>query len=199
MKLSDKPNAVQLGWKMLKSSFLFRSKWYNLRQDTIIPPNASERTYTFVEHPGSVFIVPINEMFEIVLIRSFRYTIDQWCWEIPAGFCGDQPDMRPEIVARIELQEEIGAKPTRLIHLNSYFMSNGFANMQNHIFLATVTKIQPDQMILNDEAIDQIKSYPIETVRKMIREGIIADGDSALAILVALDYLSIHPLELKKK
>ena len=38
-----------------------------------------------VRHPGSVVLLPMPSAHEIILIRQYRYTIDRWIWELPAG------------------------------------------------------------------------------------------------------------------
>ncbi|MFM6251840.1 MAG: hypothetical protein ACKPEQ_22300, partial [Dolichospermum sp.] len=79
MENNDKPQGKKIGWELQKTDLIFKSQWYNLRQDKISLPNNEEITYTYVEHPGAVFIIPITANQEIILMRSYRYTIDDWC------------------------------------------------------------------------------------------------------------------------
>jgi 8-oxo-dGTP pyrophosphatase MutT (NUDIX family) len=50
--------------------------------------------------------VPLTREGWVVLIRSYRYCVDDWCYEVPAG--GPSPGLTTEEVARRELSEEIG-------------------------------------------------------------------------------------------
>ena len=43
-------------YQTLSSKHLWKSKWYNLRQDAIRTPDGTEGTYTIVEHPGAVWV-----------------------------------------------------------------------------------------------------------------------------------------------
>ena len=72
-------------WETLSSRFLWQSRWYNLRQDHIRTQDGHEFTYTIVDHPGAVWVVPITADGHVILIRHYRYTVDDWCWEVPAG------------------------------------------------------------------------------------------------------------------
>jgi ADP-ribose pyrophosphatase len=72
-------------WKTLETRLLWRSRWYNLRQDRLRTQAGHEFTYTLVDHPGAVWIVPLTNDGYVALIRQYRYTVDDWCYEVPAG------------------------------------------------------------------------------------------------------------------
>ncbi|AFZ61386.1 NUDIX hydrolase [Anabaena cylindrica FACHB-243] len=190
MKNPDKPNGEKLGWKIQKSQLIFQSQWYNLRQDKITLPKNQEITYTYIEHPGSVFVVPITANQEIILIRSYRYTIDDWCWEVPAGNLGDQKGLSPEEVARLELAEEIGGIAETFQSLGWYYMANGLASLKNFYFIAyNVTLNQGSQREVT-EIINEVKTVSIKNIFNMIQEGLIKDGESAFAMMLALSHIN---------
>lgn len=89
-------------WETLDRRFLWQSGWYNLRQDRLRTPAGDEFTYTLIDHPGAVWVVPVTIDGHIVLIRQYRYTVDQFCVEVPAG--GLSLGLTPEEVARRELR-----------------------------------------------------------------------------------------------
>ena len=113
-------------WKTLASEYLWQSQWYNLRQDRLRTPNGHEFTYTIVDHPGAVWIVPVTPDRQVVLIWSYRYAVDDWCYEVPAGGLGSAGD--PEEVARRELLEEVGGKAAELHFVGQFYTSNGISN-----------------------------------------------------------------------
>lgn len=182
---NEKPQASLIGWTLLGYQYLFQSQWFNLRQDKIQLLNNKEFTYAYVEHPGAVFIVPITEDLEVILIHSYRYPIDRWCWEIPAGSLGDQDKLSPSDVAHKELAEEIGGETENLKSLGSYYMANGFASLENHFFIAYNTKITFTHQKEDNEVIREVKVLPIEQALQMIQNGEINDGESAFAMLLA--------------
>ena len=47
------------GWRRRSWRYLFESRWMKLRQDEITLPSGAEITYTVIEHPGFVVIVPV--------------------------------------------------------------------------------------------------------------------------------------------
>ena len=91
-------------WETLSSKKIYENQWYALRQDQVRTHTGKQITYTYMEHPGAVAVVPVTADQKIVLIRSYRYTVNDWCWEIPMG---GRENKDLETDARKELFEEI--------------------------------------------------------------------------------------------
>jgi ADP-ribose pyrophosphatase len=113
-------------WETLDSRYLWKSQWYNLRQDRLRTPSGHEFTYTLVDHPGAVWVVPVTAGGRVALVWQYRHTVDDWCFELPAGGLG--PDGNPEEVARLELLEEIGGSAADLRYVGRFYTSNGISN-----------------------------------------------------------------------
>ena len=47
-------------WETLDRRYLWQSRWYNLRQDRLRTAAGHEFTYTMIEHPGAVWVVPVT-------------------------------------------------------------------------------------------------------------------------------------------
>ncbi|MEI7973012.1 MAG: NUDIX hydrolase, partial [Bdellovibrio sp.] len=99
--------APRLGWKIHRSRYLVWDRFMNVRQDDVSIGRRRFR-YTYLDHPGAVFAIGITPNRELVLIRLFRYPLDEWCWEIPSGGLGDKAGKSPLRVAKEELLEEAG-------------------------------------------------------------------------------------------
>lgn len=185
----DKPKAMELNWTTTSRETVHSSPWYSIVKDQISLPDGEHREYTYIEHPGSVFVVPITDEGEVVLLRSYRYTIDEWCWEVPAGGLGDQGDRDPAEVARIELFEEIGSDSTSLEHLGGRFLGNGFARHWGEFYIAR--GVFPSKPTTTDqtEVIAETKTVSVAQAQAMALDGTINDGDSALAVLLAISFL----------
>ena len=50
----------ELPWDTLQSKLIHKNPWYKLRQDQVLTHTGVEATYTFVDHPGAVAIVPVT-------------------------------------------------------------------------------------------------------------------------------------------
>ena len=166
-------------WQRLGSKYLWQSKWYNLRQDRLRTQAGHEFTYTVIEHPGAVWVVPMTVDGQVVLIRNYRYAVADWCYEVPAGGLG--PDGEPEEIARQELMEEVGGTAAELRYVGQFYTSNGISNEVAYVYLATGVELgetdrEPTELM-------EMRLVPVETALRMAREGEISDGPSALALL----------------
>jgi len=166
-------------WDTVDSKYLWQSQWYNLRQDRLRTPAGREFTYTLIEHPGAVWVVPVTPEGQVALIWQYRYAVDDWCYEVPAGGLGH--DGNPEKVARQELLEEIGGTAAELRHIGQFYTSNGISNEIAYVYLAIGVELgeacrEPTELM-------EIRLVPIEEAMRMAREGEITDGPSALALL----------------
>ncbi|MCP4427357.1 MAG: NUDIX hydrolase [Chloroflexi bacterium] len=171
--------------KTESSQIVWSCPWYKVRQDKIITPDGNPGVYNVVEHPGAVWIIPVSAAGEIIMLYAYRYTVDDWCYEIPAG--GVKPGQSLAEAARAELLEEVGGTSESLDYVGSFYTMNGIGNEKAHIFLATgVTMTQPNH---EPAEVMEIHPKPIEEVLQMARRNEISDGPSALALLLCADKL----------
>ncbi len=166
-------------WETLSTRFLWRSRWYNLRQDRLRAPDGHEFTYTLVDHPGAVWVVPVTTDGELVLIWQYRYTVDDWCYEVPAG--GLSPGLTAVEVARRELLEEVGGTAAELRYVGQFYTSNGISNEVAYVYFATGVELgrahrEPTELM-------EVRLVSVKEALRMAREGEITDGPSALALL----------------
>ncbi|GAB5496083.1 MAG: NUDIX hydrolase [Phycisphaerales bacterium] len=184
-----RPVASSLGWKTLASRKLHTSKWFDISQDDLLLPDGNPAQFTYVEHPGAVFVVPVTPDGDFILLRSFRYPIDDWCLEIPAGGLGDQPGKTIEEVAQQELLEETGYQAEKLIPLGSFWMANGFARNRSTYYLGLNSVPCSSQSPERTESLTPPEIHSSSTVLNKVMNGEFNDGDSAFAVMLALNYI----------
>lgn len=169
----------------LSSKIDWSCPWFRIRKDEIITPNGAAGVYNVIESPVSVWIVPVTPQNEIVLIYNYRYTVDQWCWEVPAGAV--EPGQSILEAAQAELRQETGGTAVSWQPLGQFFTAPGICDEDGRYFLASgVTLGRP-----NHEATEvmEIHTRPIAEVYQMLHKGQILDGNSALALFAAQSLL----------
>jgi GrpB-like predicted nucleotidyltransferase (UPF0157 family)/8-oxo-dGTP pyrophosphatase MutT (NUDIX family) len=180
--LNDKPLGAGLGWDLLGTTRPYESRWHNLRRDEVRLPGGEEIVYTYQEHAGFVTVLPVTGDGQVVMIRSYRYTVDDWCWELPAGGLGDKAGFAPEEVARQELREETGADCLEMRRIGWFYAMNGTSNARCTYFLATGVQITGRPQLEATEH-SEVHLLPLEQAVQMARDGRITDADSALVLL----------------
>jgi len=98
-------------------------------------PGQEPVTRDVVVHPGAVVILPILDEKRIVMIRNFRYTVEQELWELPAGTIERNED--PFETAKRELEEETGYHAGKMRSLMSFYTSPGVMTERMYAYVAT--------------------------------------------------------------
>jgi ADP-ribose pyrophosphatase len=178
-----------LGWLTRSARYLFESRWHKVRQDEV-DLRGKSMIFTWLEHAGSVFIVPVTADGRIVLIRTYRYNVDDWVWEVPAGGIGDKPHLSLEAAAREELREETGYTGGTFEKLSEYYSAVGVLDLKFTVFLARGVERTHDLDLEDSEQIDEVALLTLDEAVARARSGAINDGESALAILLAAEALS---------
>ncbi len=174
-------------YKTINSRIAWSCPWYSVRQDEIITPDGKSGVYNTVTKENAVWIVPVTVAGEIVLIYNYRYTVDDWCWEVPAGGMSHGRSVLETAVA--ELREEIGGTAAELRPITQFYLSNGFCDEVGHVILATGVKLDHSPQYESTEVMT-IHPLPAAEVLRMAHAGEISDGPSALALLLCEPYLS---------
>jgi ADP-ribose pyrophosphatase len=177
----DKPEGARLGWKLRGTDYLYEGKTLKLRRDALDLPKKKDFAYEYLERAEAVIIVPVTPAGEIVLIRQYRYPVDAWCLETPAGGCHDTGDASLEEVVRKELHEEIGAEVETVEEVGSFYAAPAFADERCHVFIAWGAKLieRPDR-----ESTEKIETelVPAREAIRRARSGEVATAPCALAL-----------------
>jgi len=167
-------------FKTRKSVLAWSCPWFSIQEDTIVLSNGKETKYWYTEKQDSIFVVPVTREKNIVLIRSYRYPMKEWFWEVPAGHL--KSGQSPEETAREELLEETGGIADSWQSLGRFCPNGGFLRSFTHMFLATGVVLgqparEPEEQI-------EVHPTPIKRALEMARNGTISSSQSALALLL---------------
>jgi ADP-ribose pyrophosphatase len=131
--------------------------------------------------------VPVTSDEQIILIRQFRYMLDDWQWEVPAGgfhdFSGE-----PIELAKHELEEEVGGSSDDWLYVGCFNTGASIIEEKSHFVLARGVRLDREPRREPAEIIE-VHPTPIERAMEMARSGEIADAHSALALLCCEPHL----------
>jgi ADP-ribose pyrophosphatase len=165
--------------KTIKKNKIYSGKAVDFFCDDIELPNGSPAQREYLYHPGAAAILPFIDKKNIVLVKQYRYPINQITYEIPAGKI-DKNETPLECIAR-ELEEETGYKPKRIEELLSFYPTTAFSNELLYIFAAfglIKGNINPDE----DEFISK-EIISFKEALKMVKTGKIKDSKTIIALL----------------
>jgi ADP-ribose pyrophosphatase len=169
-------------YQTTSSQIVWSCPWYSVRQDKIITPDGRPGVYNVVMTRPAAWVIPVTDQGEIVLIYTYRYTVDAWCWEIVAGGLEQGKTLWETAVA--ELREEIGGIATEWRFLGRFYTANGFCDEESHFYLATGVALTAPTAHESTEVLE-VHRLPIAEVLRMARAGEITDSPSVTALLLA--------------
>jgi len=178
-------------YQTLSRQYLWQSPWYNVRQDRLRTGDGKELTYTVIEKPEAVWIVPVTADGKLVLIEQYRYAIDSWCLEVPAG--NMEPGADALAMAARELREETGGISERILSVADFYTMNGIGDEVAQVFLALGVTLGEPQREETEYIV--LHEVPVKEALRMARAGEIKDGPSALAILLCETALRAYVTE----
>ncbi len=158
---------------------IYRGKIVDLDVDTVRLPSGRTVIREVVKHPGGVVAVPVLEDGKLLLIRQFRYPLQRYIFEFPAGKLDS--GQSPLATVRRELEEETGFQAASMREEFSFYTSPGICNEVIHLFLATgLTEVT--QHLEEGEHIT-VESRSLDECLQMVKSGEINDGKTILGIL----------------
>jgi len=159
---------------------IFSGRVFTVTSDRVTLPNGRDVTLDMVRHRGSVVLLPMQDDAHIVLIRQYRYALDRWIWEVPAGSLDAGED--PAVAAARECEEEIGLVPDRIDFVGAWYPTPGFCTeVMNYYRLGGLHTPDPESPPAHkDEDEDiRVRVFTLDQARDMVRRGEIVDLKTA--------------------
>lgn len=166
--------------RCLTSSRVYEGRVLSLEVDEVEEQGGVRAVREVVRHRGSVAALAVHEDGRVVLVKQYRYPVDEELWELPAGRL--DPGETPAQGARRELEEEAGLRAESIEPLARYYTTPGFCDEEMHIFRATkliavAARPEPDERI-------EIITCTFEEARSMIARGEVREGKTLVALLL---------------
>jgi ADP-ribose pyrophosphatase len=162
---------------------VFQGRIFTVSVDRVTYPDGRTVNMEVVRHPGSVVLVPMPALARILLVRQYRYVVDKWLWELPAGTL--EPHEEPEAAALRECHEEVGKIAGRAERLATFYPSPGFCDEAMDFFLLTgLRDRRPEEAAAarDPDELLSVKEFSVAEARQMIRKGEIVDMKTALGL-----------------
>ncbi len=159
-------------WKRTHSETIGSYRIFTIREDRYrLPRNNQEASFYILESNDWVNVIPLTENEEVLLIRQFRFGIEEVTLEIPGGIVDS--GFTPLEAGQKELLEETGYQSNEWEYLGFVHPNPAFLNNRCHSFLARDIK-KVAEMAPEESEEFEVLQVPHGEIKKLIREGIIS-------------------------
>ncbi len=166
------------------SNVVFDGKIWNVRQDEF-GYNDSAIVREYVDHPGAVAILALDDQGRVLLIKQYRHPVRMRDWELPAGLL-DAPGEDPVSAARRELAEETDVAATEWNVLAEFNTSPGGSNEAIRVYLARGLSTLDDVFDRADEEADmEIRWVPLDDCVDAVLARRVQNPTLAVGVLAA--------------
>ncbi len=173
-------NIYENPWKIVSSREMYDNPWVNVRHEEVIKPNGEAGIYGVAHFKNkAAAVLPLDENNNTWLVGQYRYTLEEYSWEIPMG--GGDLNGNSLDAAKRELKEETGMTANKWTALGKLHTSNSVTDEFGFMFLAedlTFGEAEPD-----DTEILALKKVSLQEAVRMVMDSEITDSLSIAAIL----------------
>jgi len=167
-------------WKITGQKPVYDNPWINVTEYDVINPSGGKGIYGKVHFKNlAIGIIPLDKSLNTWLVGQYRFSLNQYSWEIPEG--GGLLDLDPLDSAKRELLEETGLLAKQWELLLKMHLSNSVTDEVAIIYLARDLEQHNPEPEETEQLI--IKKLPFDEAYNMVEEGTITDSITVAAIL----------------
>ena len=157
---------------------LLRTKNFSVKE-ALFRVKGIRRKYEIITKNDTVLIIPILNDGKILMEKQWRYPVDKYIYELPAGTvdCGESPKK----TAARELKEETGYTAKSIKFLFKGYPAPGLMNEMMYFYL--VTGLKKGQSKPDKDEVISLKPITIRKAMAMVKEGEIVDTKTIAALL----------------
>jgi ADP-ribose pyrophosphatase len=152
---------------------VYDGKVFDVDRDNVRMPNGREVTVDVVRHPKSVVLVPVPSPGLVILVRQYRYAVNAFLWELPAGSVDEGES--PEQAARRECHEEIGLVPETIVRLAAMYPTPGYCDEEMVFFRLSNLEPPTEAAVMDEDEDIEAQTFELREARDMVRRGEITD------------------------
>lgn len=168
-------------WTTLSSQEKYNNNWINVTEFQVLNPAGKPGIYGKVHFKNkAIGIVALDEAMNTWLVGQYRYTLNEWSWEIPEGGGPLAIDVLES--AKRELKEETGMTANKWTLVQRTHLSNSVSDEEGFVFIAEEL-ITGQSNPEDTEADMKVWKLPFTEALNMVLNGKITDSLSVMGIL----------------
>lgn len=163
----------------ISSKFIYQGRNIYITQDQVLCENNIQSQRDCVRAKGGVAVLIVQNN-QVLLVKQYRYLVNEETWEIPAGT--REPSEPTLITAMRELEEEAHLKAEDYHLITEMYSTPGFCDESIFIYEAKNPETIENPKSMDEDENIQVHWFDLDICMKMIQNGQIKDAKTILAI-----------------
>ncbi len=182
----QQPDNSENPWKTHRIEESYKNPWIRITHRDVTNPSGGKGIYGVVHFKNvAVGVVPLDGEGYTWLVGQYRYTLEQYSWEIPEG--GAPQGSLPLDSAKRELLEETGITALKWTPLLELHTSNSVTDEYGVAYIAQDLHFGEAEPEETEDL--NVRRLPFSEVVDMVMRGDITDSLSMVAILKTNEWL----------
>lgn len=175
-------------WKTKSIKVIYDNPWIKLEEHQVVIPSGKDGIYGKVIFKNKALaIIPIDQEGNTWLVGQYRYTLDEFSWEIPMG--GGPIGMDILESAKRELKEETGLMADMWTNILRIHTSNSVTDEEGFVFLAEGLTEGETEFEETEQL--HILKLPLKDAVQKVLNGEITDAISIAGLLKVAKMMNI--------
>lgn len=173
--------------EILQNVLSYQGRKFSFLVDRIKLPNGVTGEYSHINHPGAGMAVPVTADGKFVLVKQYRFAIQRYLLEFPAGTLEVGEDH--DLTIKREIEEETGYSASDWEYLGGFYICPGYSDEIIHTYLAQgLEKLEHPPAQDDDEEIEVVllSHEEIEALLRSQSADTSLDAKSIAAFYLAL-------------
>jgi 8-oxo-dGDP phosphatase len=169
------------------TGLLHEGRVFDLRTDDVDLGAGGRVTREYLDHPGAVAVVALDDDERVLLLRQYRHPVRRELWEPPAGLLDVEGEDALDAAAR-ELAEEADLRAARWDVLVDYYTTPGGSNEALRVYLARdLSPVSEDERHAREaEELDmEVRWVPLDDAVAAVLAGAVHNPSAVVGVLAA--------------
>jgi len=176
--------------EILQNRLSYQGSKFSFHVDRIRLPHGVTGEYSYIRHPGAGLAVPVTDDGKFILVKQYRFAIQRYLLEFPAGTLEAGEDHG--VTIKREIEEETGYRANQWQYLGGFYLCPGYCDEIIHAYLAQgLEKLEHPPAQDEDEEIEVVllSREEIEALLRSQSADTMLDAKSITAFHLALQSL----------
>lgn len=166
----------------INSKKVYTCSFMDVYEDDVKLPNQRVTKRNYIKHPGGAAMLAITKDEKVILVKQYRYPLDEIIYEIPAGKMDVENESFQDCAIR-ELEEETGYYSKDVSFLYQVYPCVGYSDEKIEIYLAkNAYKVEKPIEKDVDEFIE-VYLFSKQEVKNLMLNNQIKDGKTLITLI----------------